>query len=69
MEISNDEKTLTLDRVYEGLPYENDGDTSVQPYAIGAKYVDAPWNSKIPTTLVVLEKDPPIDLPDFTKHK
>jgi hypothetical protein len=53
---------LTLSEPYNGA----DGDAAM--YIIGAKYVDGPWPVKVPTTLVMLEKEQtPVELPSWTE--
>ncbi len=58
----NSKERLELTTQYQGRGknYAN--------YAIGAKYEDAPWYVKIPTTLVMLQKqkEPKVNLPDWT---
>ena len=50
---------VQLERVYE------DADEQNVPYELGVKYIGEPWEVRVPTSLVWLQKEP--DLPDFTK--
>jgi hypothetical protein len=47
-EVADDAQTARLDRPFEG-------DTGEHPFAVGPRVVGAPWETRLPTTLVALD--------------